>query len=294
MALTETLPGIVEAVRYPDPAVPLYVTMDSLSDYPGMRSTCHWHEDIEFLYVLKGEMCYSVAGDTIPLKEKDCIFVNSRQIHYDYTSDGEDCTFLVAVINPKILIASSKLYEDFVVPFLKGDSLLWLRFCPGDPDYDAVSGTMKEIWKLHTAREEAYQLEVIHMLAGLFLRILRSHPCGEGSGTAEDPALELQKKMVAFLTENYRRELSLEEIGESVAVSRSTCCRIFRKYLKQSPLAFLNAYRLQASCGMLITSDRTVTEIASLCGFNSSSYYSRLFTRNYGCTPLEYRQKSRK
>ena len=70
---------------------------------------------------------------------------------------------------------------------------------------------------------------------------------------------------------------------------RSKCCAIFRRYMRQTPIAFLNAYRLQISGDLLRRSSDSITEIALACGFHHMSYFSELFSKTYGCTPREYR-----
>ncbi|NMB32666.1 MAG: helix-turn-helix transcriptional regulator, partial [Clostridium sp.] len=74
-------------------------------------------------------------------------------------------------------------------------------------------------------------------------------------------------------------------------VCRSKCCKIFKRYLMQSPIEFLNTYRLEISSNLLKDTSKSVTEVAFACGFNHLSYYSELFKRYYGCTPSEYRKR---
>lgn len=49
-----------EIIHYDRPGIPLYIHTSSLSSYRDMRALCHWHEDIEFIYVLNGMMNYAV------------------------------------------------------------------------------------------------------------------------------------------------------------------------------------------------------------------------------------------
>lgn len=119
--------------------------------------------------------------------------------------------------------------------------------------------------------------------------------CGElvaednKSGSNSD--LEIQKNMVSFIYLHYAEQISLNEIAASGNVSRSKCCLIFKHYLQQSPVDFLNAFRLKTSCNLLRNTEKSVTEIAFSCGFNHLSYFSKLFIKNFGCSPREYRNQ---
>lgn len=57
---------------------------------------------------------------------------------------------------------------------------------------------------------------------------------------------------------------------------------------------FVNEYRLEVSCQMLLTTELNITEIGIACGFNHLSYFSKMFREKYGYTPREYREKHRR
>ena len=54
-----------EIVHYDEMGIPLYVRIGELSFYPGKKALCHWHEDMEFIRILKGEMNYYVNGHNV-------------------------------------------------------------------------------------------------------------------------------------------------------------------------------------------------------------------------------------
>ena len=85
--------------------------------------------------------------------------------------------------------------------------------------------------------------------------------------------------------------IDLEDIAAAGNISRSKCCQIFKKYMQQSPVAYLNAYRMELSCNLLKTTSYSITSIATSCGYNHLSYFSKIFLKKFGCTPMEYRKK---
>ncbi len=102
--------------------------------------------------------------------------------------------------------------------------------------------------------------------------------------------LKLQRDMVSYICQHYTERITLADIAAAGNVSRSKCCAIFKYYLQQSPVDFLNHYRLEVSRSLLKKQELNVTQVAVACGFNHLSYYSKLFCRSYGCTPSEYRR----
>ena len=110
-----------------------------------------------------------------------------------------------------------------------------------------------------------------------------------GVQTCALPISVVQRKMVQYIYKNFSDRITLDEISNAGGVSRSKCCRVFKQYLQQSPVDFLNLYRLEVSCRLLRDTKESISVVAQLCGFGQQSYYNRLFLRKYNCTPKEYR-----
>ena len=123
---------------------------------------------------------------------------------------------------------------------------------------------------------DLYELEIVGLMHILWSRLYRkllandyTHP----NKTAIIPIL-LQKDMVSYIHQHYAERLTLSDIAASGNVCRSKCCKIFKRYLMQSPIEFLNTYRLEISSNLLKDTSKSVTEVAFACGFNHLSYYS--------------------
>ena len=96
--------------------------------------------------------------------------------------------------------------------------------------------------------------------------------------------------ILSYIYSHYSEPISLDEIAAAGKVCRNKCCQIFRRYLCQSPIDFLNHYRLEVSCHLLNTTKMSIAEICTACGFNHQSYYSKIFLRTYHCTPRDFRK----
>lgn len=98
--------------------------------------------------------------------------------------------------------------------------------------------------------------------------------------------------MIAYIQKNFREKISLEDIAKAGNVSKTSCCKIFKKYVNQSPNAYLIEYRLRSGLELLRTTDMTVTEICFEVGFNGPSYFSESFHKAFGYSPIEFRRRS--
>ena len=280
------MPDASEIVAYDAVGIPLYIQTDHLSTYPDMRALCHWHEDIEFIRIQKGHMNYFVNGRKILLHENDCIMINARQMHYGYSSDRQECVFTCILFHPQLLAENALLHQKYVLPIIQNSHLEYLFL------HEEVAA-MDRMVQLKEQALPGYELEVIGILHILWSNLLRRDPFLSASETAMDYSdLTIQKNMVSFINQHYSEKLALADIAAAGSVCRSKCCSMFKHYLQQSPIDFLNCYRLEVSCRLLKNTNRPITEIATACGFNHLSYYSKLFLRNYGCTPSDYRKHS--
>lgn len=289
----EIMGGNSEVVHYERQGLPLYIRTADLEQFTGKRAACHWHDDLEWIHILDGTMNYSVNGRKLPLKVGDSLLVNGRQMHYGYGEGG--CRFLCILFHPSLFGDNQVLRQEYIRPVLENPALEYLYFDGEEEEGRKTGKALRRMAEFKEAGEMAYEMDVIGWMCLLWAEILRKTEVGGGvcpAGEREDRAA--QKEMVSFICRHYGEPLSLEAIAAAGHVSRSKCCQIFRKYVGQSPVEFLNAYRLKVGRNLLRDTERNVTEIATVCGFSHLSYFSRQFAAAYGRTPREYRRGAKK
>jgi transcriptional regulator GlxA family with amidase domain len=101
------------------------------------------------------------------------------------------------------------------------------------------------------------------------------------------------RRMTYFIEQNYWKKLSLDDIAASVGVSKREALRCFQCSVPLSPIEYLNKYRLQQAWKLLLHTDHSITEIAESTGFESTSYFDRLFKREFHTTPRKHRSTSK-
>lgn len=290
MMKIELMQDSSEIIQYEHRDIPLYINTADLSAYPGMSAPCHWHEDIEWIHIIKGTMCYFINGKKLVLKEHDLLMVNARQMHYGSAYQKQDCHFSCILFHPSLFCSNRTLQQTYVTPVLKNCDPEYLHIRAGqEPEIEKL---LTQIVSLKETKMPGYEWEVIALMYTIWARLWQKKlltPVRNPQSAPDD--LKILKDMISFLYQHYSEKISLDEIAAAGAVSRSKCCRIFKRYLQQSPIDFLNAYRLKVSCTLLDTTDKSITDIALACGFNHLSYFSKHFYACYGFTPREYRKR---
>lgn len=292
----ERMQDFSEIVHYEHTGIPLYIRTAHLTVYPGMSAPCHWHDDIEWIYIISGKMCYDINGKKVLLNEKDSLMVNARQMHYGYSYKKQDCHFLCILFHPSLFGSNKTLLQKYVTPVLKNADCEYLHFHSNEARGQMTAEYLEQIRCLKAEAANAYEMQAVAVMLQLWSSLVQ---CGEfimkdnKNKSESNSDLEIQKNMVSFIYQHHAEQISLNEIAASGNVSRSKCCLIFKHYLQQSPVDFLNTFRLKTSCDLLRHTEKSVTEIAFSCGFHHLSYFSKLFVKKFGCTPREYRNRER-
>ena len=263
-----------EIVNYDDPQFPSYIFEGWVKPNVTWERVPHFHEDIEMCTVTQGKMAYSVNGKTIMLEEGDTIFVNSNQIHYSMCIDDVGARYIIFIAHPGILNASVAVEMQAIRPITENKDLPYLRFRDIDEMTEfEVTKQFYQIWDLVIKRSE-----IIGVL---------------GPEEAPDARMQTFKNMMHFISNNYQRTITLEEIAGSANISKSLCNLLFKQFVGESPINYLMHLRARKVAEYLRSSNLNMTEIASLSGFSGVSYMSETFKKFFDSTPRDYRKQWR-
>ena len=103
---------------------------------------------------------------------------------------------------------------------------------------------------------------------------------------------EKMKLMVTYVHEHYGEKVTIKDIAEAAFVSERECYRSFHAVMHMTPNEYIRQYRLQVACRMLTDTEESITNIAQLCGFGTSSFFGKVFREYFQMTPLEYRNQN--
>ena len=279
----------MESIVFPDETFPVYLRTESIAARSLHSEMAHWHEHIEILVVSRGSVCCRAAGVSFPLHTGDVCVINRRQMHQVLSGDGEDCCHKVLIVGTGLLRQNMALYEKYIRPMLEDPRFTHIRFDGGDGRAAAIAELVAQAERLDRERERGYELELLAAIHRLFRQLYLAYSDAPRALPPDGNAM-LQQQMAAYIYENYGGELGLSDIAAAGSVSRSQCAKLFKQYTGLSPVAFLTRHRLERSLDRLRTTGESIAAVAQSCGFADQSYFTRLFLREYGCTPTAYRR----
>lgn len=250
----------------------------------------HWHDDVEFIYVLKGATHYELENQWIKMNAGEGIFVNSRQLHLIHADEKEDCELLCLIFHPVILCSTNHITENYVKPLIENKDIPYLKL---DGMEKWQHHILDNIEKMESFLDgDRGHIKVINLIFDIWDTLFQ-HLVTRESEKEINKDLSCMKNMVAYIQKNYRSKVTLSEICEAGNVGKSKCNVLFDKYMNMSPIEYVKNLRIEQGAKLLTLSDMSVTDIAYEVGFTDSSYFSKAFSKKIGITPLKYRSIGR-
>ena len=258
----------------------------------------HWHEELQFMRVLKGSVKVRLNTTEFLLNTGDGAFINTGVLHTIKSASETECLYLCLDVNPAILggFSGSLLEQSCVRPYLRDPDFACELLPHSDPENRGMLDLLTEIDTLYHLDQPRRALDLQIRLLQLWRQLL-DHHYGEQSEPAvfrKDANEDRIKAMLTLIHTGYPEKLTLEDFSAAAHLSRSECCRFFKQHVGMTIFDYLTSCRLEQSIRALAESDDSVSTIAMNCGFGSSSYYIGCFKKKTGMTPLAWRKKNAK
>ena len=99
-------------------------------------------------------------------------------------------------------------------------------------------------------------------------------------------------KVCLFIQNNFHHKIALKEVANLIHVTESNFCKFFKKATGKTYSDYINEIRINEACRLLAQSEKTINQIAFECGFETLSYFNRVFLSKKEVTPSKYRSKT--
>lgn len=286
-----------EAIAYESNTLPLVICIDHFDEYFHQEWPCHWHEEFELCVVRQGRITYTLydGGEEAVSHELgpgDGLYIASRQLHS--AKALMPGTVVATVVFPLSFFdvpAFKHIFQQNIKPLL--DANVSHLFLDKDKEQsEELRAAIEEITSLQPG-EPCHELHLIELVGKvwrkllLYIATLRQTPI---CATHQLQADRL-KEVLSYIHAHIQEPLKVEDIAQAANISRTECFRCFQIILQKTPQEYITGYRIAQASAMLLNTRRTIADIAAACGFNTPSYFGKIFRQQCGCTPKEYRQK---
>ena len=274
-----------EGIRYEDPRFRLVIRPDCVSsiDKPSSVSRAV-HEEIELKYFYEGSSTLLIGSETVTVQAGDLVIMNPYELHSTIRFGAEKGRYHLIMLDPDFFFDSSVGGFDLRRKLFSGEFRLATHI-KGDARIAALIASAVSVQK---ERPAYYQLSLRGLMMELFAVILgdytqkidKDEMAGEHIRHFETVEPAIQK-----IRDGYFEKISTDDLATLCRVSKCHFCRIFKKATGQTAMQYLTDYRLKIADVILKGSNKSVAEIAAMCGFEDEGYFCRCYKRKFGDPP---------
>ena len=240
-----------------------------------VMNNMHYHSDWEVYFLIKGERKYFVEESFFKLSEGDIIWIPKNCLH---RTEGGDYTRILILFSDEYLETHfSKELCEFLT-------------------------RQKEAFVLHPLHEERNQLTAImenaidlvtqkdaHTNPALACEILKIlHYLTSHSSDDKKRESTGMSDILSYINRNFNKIEKIEDVTRQFFISDSYFSRMFSQKMGVTFITYLNSIKIRHACALMKRGCHTISEVASSCGFSSTSYFCKVFKRTTNLSPMEF------
>ena len=271
-----------------------YVCMHTeLKLYHDMSFPWHWHSAFEIDYIAEGESEFRTSDSVIYLQKGDVVFINSGVMHAYRGKEEDACEIYAHLFDMHFLSGeyNSILEQKYMFPIVKSMGLQALLIRPNSYRRIQMVEAILKITELTKQEPFGYEFEIRAELSRFWCLLLQeTEELRDGNVTHNSADAERIKVMMQFIQEHFMERITLDHIAAAADISGRECTRCFQRCIDNSPINYLNTYRVGRAAQMLTETKDSILTISENCGFSTGSYFGKVFHEMMGCTPMEYRK----
>lgn len=246
---------------------------DSLCNDGKWSPENHYHNFMEIYFLEKGECDYFIDDRVYRVMPGDMVIIWKNILHN--TVYGEKvCTRMLINCSEK-MVPHGMAELNFPKAMLFRNSL----------KTEKIRFIFEEI-KAQYENKNRYSEEIV----ACFIRLLLLVAGSSENEYAEKTRCKYTEAAVEYVKDNLPYNISLLKVAKHLSVSAEHLSRQFKKDTGISFSEYVGFLRLKKAEEMLITGKgKSITQIAHMCGFNDSNYFSSKFKKIYGVSPLKWK-----
>lgn len=262
----------------------------------------HWHEVVEVVYVLDGNLRVGVSNEIYSMGPKDILLIPGGDVHYFVPEQKR--------VNRLILHIDMSSFES-VFPCGRNKRFTRIllygsescsgtqssRACFNDDHGKSVrrllEAQISALTDEYNTQRNAYRIALRARLYDILVLLLRSVPMQTYSPQERDRRLNRLGRLenvFKYVEENYCGEITLEKISAAANFSEFYFTRFFREATGMTFGKYLNNYRVEKASQLLRDTDDSITEVVFKSGFGSIKTFNRVFKQIKGCSPSSYKR----
>ncbi len=248
----------------------------------------HWHDEIEIIYVKKGNLSICVQKEIYQASSGNVFFVNPGELHFMESDDMAVAYYTILFPLEFVSFQTEDLLEQKVLQPLRMKNLLFSVCIMDESIKVQIVELLKRIIVINDEKVTGYQLRTRILLLEIIEIFIKSNAFCKPSFAH---ASSLQREMLSYIQQHYTEKITLRMLAEEFHLSEKYISVYFKKHFSISFMQYVGHLRMTKAKQLLLSTDLPITEVALSCGFFSVNLFIRNFKEMYQVTPLQYRKK---
>lgn len=281
-----------EAMQDSGEDFPFAAIESNLAEYANNCASWHWHEYVEFAYVVSGGVDCCTQNTTFTLGPGEGYFVNANVLHLNRMAAGHaKAVFRVIQFETRLIAGTGGIAQRYVRPIERCADFPALALTPGNAAHREILEAVAAAFDAAAAEGTGHELAILRRLLrawqGLF--DLAAPKLGGAQRMTDDASARI-KAMLGVVHTRYAEPITVKDVAAAASISEREAFRTFRQVLDTTPTLYLARHRINVASRLLRETDRPVTEIAVSCGFSNPSYFCKVFHGLMGKSPRDFRR----
>lgn len=258
---------------------------------PSMEAKLHRHDAWELYCVLKG-YGNRMAGDSLrPFAEGSVALIPPGMLHrWEYAPGSVDedgkVRYLMVAFHHSLVEQCMSVFPE-LRNRLRGVVFTEEAMEFGMTASCTLRGMLAEMIEMDELGRLSVMLRLLPFVYTSNDRIFAGKPL-----RIERDVRRIQR-VAEYVMAHYGRDIRLGDVASEIGMNRSAFCTYFKKHKGMTFSQFLTRYRLKTACELLKHSQKSVSEVCYLVGFNDLPHFVRVFGKEIGVSPSKYRRDAR-
>lgn len=247
----------------------------------------HYHPEYELTYIVRGSGYRIVGNSHEHFASGDLVLLGSNLPHtwWGKNEDGSRSEAIVIQFSNEFIEPFLRLNEGHAIKALLESAAKGLRFESDDALVD-------KLVSLGQTKEMDSILSLLSILQDLTEKS-GSNLCPDAYHNVISKKFETRiNKVCTYIQNHYSERISLQQVSELVFMTESNFCKFFKKATSTTFSDYLNDLRINEACHLLIYTEDNISKIAQDCGFESLSYFNRVFLKKKRIKPSLFRKNA--
>ena len=242
----------------------------------------HNHREIEIVAILDGEARFYIDSDVIDAKKGDIVIVSPYMLHHTTFFANHHINHICLCFDLSLIND-----ENIRISLENGSDTLCKCIESGDKVAEKMRECLINAYDAECLKKQGRELTVSGSLMIFFGLIIENGYIHQGK---QNQRTGIFYKIQSIIEEHYAENLTSTKVADNLYVTSAHFCRIFKQNFGYCFQNYLCMYRIEKAKVLLKSTDLAVSEISEMTGFNSFSYFSKMFKAYTSLTPSEYRK----